>query len=229
MKIPKTFVKENISDEDLKKILNIEEDKLFSKHMDRLVSSCDQFLSQTYGGAEVKYEIGEKTANKYIYNLEDVENLSKRILLTPVWDDSEPEILGFYFSAMINKIIKENDTVNLTLCTKLDGIGSRLAKGTVTVDSNAGSWVGWHMTGGKLKILGDIKDYIAYRMEGGIIIVTGKAGGSVGYQANRGELYINEIEGSITMSCMASVYNSEGKKIWPPDQFKMARGKGTID
>lgn len=230
MKIPKTFVKENISDKDLKKILNLEEDKLFNKHMDRLVSSCDQFLSQAYGSSDVKYEIGEKIASKYLYTLENIENLSKRVLLeaVPLWPNFNVKNLGFYFSALINKIITENDTVKLTLGIKPEGIGSHLAKGKIVVDSSAGGWAGAYMTGGGLVILGNAGDYIGYEMINGIIIVSGRVGGTVGYQANGGEIYADDIESMIALSCKATVYK-KGKKIWPSEPFKMACGKGIID
>lgn len=227
MKIPRTFVKENVSEKDLEKILNPTKDCLFNKKIDRLLSSCDQFLNLAFGNSEVKYGIGEKIAGQYSYTLEDIESLSKRALLEdmPLWPSFNVENLGFYFSALINKIIDENDTVKLALRTKLDGIGSYLAKGKIVVDGNAGSWAGAYMTGGNLVVLNNAGDYIGYEMVNGIITVSGKVGGTVGYQANGGEIYADDIESWIALSCKATVYK-KGKKIWPSEPFEMARYKG---
>lgn len=228
MKVPKTFVSENCSEKFLEKMLNFEKDRFFNRHIDRLVSSCDQFLDLAFGSSDVKYGIGEKIANKYMYTLKDVENLSVRVFLDSPWKAYDAENLGFYLSAMINKIITEDDTIGLTFGIRLAGIGSYLAKGKVVASSNAGSWVGANMTGGRLTILGNAEDYVAYEMKNGIISVTGKVGGTVGYQAQGGEIYVNHIEGMIARSCLATIYR-DGEKIWYPDPTKIATGKGVID
>lgn len=218
MKIPKTFVKENISEKDIERILNLKEkDKIYNRHIDRLFSSCDQFLDSASGSLEVKYNLGEKIANKYLYTLEDIENLSIRILLGHPWGYAEN--LGFYFSALINKIIGKNDTITLTPGMEFDGVGTYLAKGNIIVDGDAGSFVGALMIGGKITILGDTEDYMAYEMKNGVIIVSGSVGGTVGYQAQGGELYVNDVGSMIARSCMANVYKN-GKKIWPNDSSK---------
>lgn len=224
MKIPKTFVKENISDKDLERVLNIgETDKVFNRHVDRLLSSCEKFLDSALGTPESKYELGEKVASNYLYTLENLENLSKRIFLENPWEYSES--LGIYFSALINKIIKKDETVKLTTSVKLECAGMYLAKGNLIVEGNAGSFAGRSMTGGKIIITGDASDYLAYEMKNGIIVVDGKSGGCIGYQADGGELFVKEVESMIAMSCQATVYK-KCVKIWPPD--RRATGKEDI-
>ena len=228
MKVPKTFVQEKGSEKALEKVLNYQEDCLFNKKIECLLSSCYKFLDLKYGNPKAKYDTGKKFTERLDYTLGDIENLSKRISLDPPWGEFEAEDLGFYFSALINNVIKENDTVSLTLGIRLSGVGAYLIRGNTIVYGSVGDWTGKNMDASKLNVFGDAKDYTGYEMTNGIIVISGKTGGLVGYQAKGGEIYVNDIESMIAMSCEASVYK-KGEKIWPTDPFKMARGKGVID
>jgi len=213
MKIPKTFVKENISDKELERILSLDKyNNIFNKRIDHLLSGCEEFLHSAAGIPEFKYKLGEKIASNYVYNIEDLENLSMRILLEQPWSCADN--LGFYFSALINKIMKNDCTIKITTSTNFDGLGMYLEKGNLIISDNAGSFTGKGVTGEKMMILGDVKDYLAYEMKDGIIVVEGKVGECVGYQATSGELFLNELESNIARSCEAKVFK-KGVKIWP--------------
>lgn len=225
MKIPKTFVKEKGSDKDLEKLLDVDKvDKVFNKRIDRLLSGCDDFLHSSSGNSERKYRIGEKFAYEYVYSLEDLENLSLRIFLEEPWNYDDN--LGFYFSALINKIIGESDAVKLTTGVNFDGLGACLKKGNLIIDGKAGAYTGVYMTGGKLIVLGDVEDYLGYEMKNGIITVEGSAGGCIGYQADGGEIFVKDIESMIAMSCQAKVYK-QGVKVWPADRKSYGTGEIT--
>ncbi len=219
MKVPKMFVPEKGSERALEKIINFKEEDLFNTRVERLLSSCYEFLETKYGSQEVKYRVGEDFAKKIIYTLKDVENLSKRISLETPWSEFDAENLGFYFSALVNKIVTEKDTVNLILGMRLSGIGSYLAKGNVIAQGSTGSYTGIRMAGGKLTILGDAADYTGLDMTGGVIRITGKTGLVLGYEAHAGEIYVGDVQNMIARSCKANVYK-KGEKVWPNDSSK---------
>lgn len=212
MRIPKIFIKDG-SEKYLEKMLNSEKDSLFDKKVYRLLSSCYDFLELECGNTDIKYDIGEKFANKLVYTLKDVEDLSKRMSLKPL-QEPDVESLGFYFSALINKVITAEDVITMAFDMGLSGIGSHLAKGNVVVHGDMMFWTGTSMAGGKLTVFGNVRDYTGYEMTNGVIVVSGSTGGTVGYMAQGGEMYFDEIEGMVSMSCKASVYKN-GEKVWP--------------
>jgi formylmethanofuran dehydrogenase subunit C len=63
---------------------------------------------------------------------------------------------------------------------KLDHIGHGLATGSVTVNGNAGAYLGQFMTGGQITVNGNTGIYTACEMKGGQIKVNGNASDFVG-------------------------------------------------
>jgi formylmethanofuran dehydrogenase subunit C len=63
---------------------------------------------------------------------------------------------------------------------KLDHIGHGLASGSITVNGNAGAYLGQFMTGGQITVNGNTGIYTACEMKGGQIKVNGNAGDLVG-------------------------------------------------
>lgn len=65
-------------------------------------------------------------------------------------------------------------------CTKVKLIGSKLSRGTVRVEGNAGMHLGAEMTGGTIECTGDAADWVGAEMKGGRIVIRGNAGHLVG-------------------------------------------------
>lgn len=63
---------------------------------------------------------------------------------------------------------------------KLDHIGHGMSTGTITVNGNAGAYLGQFMTGGEISVNGNTGIYTACEMKGGLIKVNGNAGDFVG-------------------------------------------------
>lgn len=209
MKLPKTFVPEKDLEKVTKELLS------HDLRINRLLVSCEDFLDKSIGTSPaVKYAVGEEFASSIVYDKEDVEELSKRIKLQEGSDVSIEKYLGFYLSALINKVITDQDEIVLALGFELAGIGFYLPRGIVIVKDSVGDWTGGCMTGGKLEIGGNAKDYTGSFMKKGLIIVEGDVGILTGYMAEEGEIFVNGGIESVPQSCRATVYEMD-EKIWP--------------
>ncbi|MBU4502540.1 MAG: hypothetical protein KKA79_08130, partial [Nanoarchaeota archaeon] len=87
-------------------------------------------------------------------------------------NDGEHHI-GFYLSALINKIIQPDDVITLNITEEVDGLGTKLQHGTLIVNGDVGDDVGHAMAGGKLIVKGNIASSVGYCMEGGEIHING--------------------------------------------------------
>ena len=107
---------------------------------------------------------------------------------------------------------------------KMDGIGSNMAAGEITINGNAGHQLGFKMSAGKITVNGNVGDFAASGMSqglisinghvgdflgaaiigerkgmrGGTVLVTGNAGDRVGDQMRRGLILI---EGNVGDYC----------------------------
>lgn len=185
-----------------------------NKTTDYLLRSCEDFLEQQAGKSlELKYGIAEQLAGSITYTKKNIEELSKKIPLNTFIDFDYQKFLGVYLSALINKVVEENDKIELAPDLELNGLGMYLRKGVLLVYNNVHEWTGSNMTGGKLMIFGNAGMYAAHRMKNGILFIKGDLGEIVGFNANGGEIFVDGLVGSVTMSCHAKVY----KKIRSPD------------
>ncbi|MEM2174767.1 MAG: hypothetical protein QXI58_04000, partial [Candidatus Micrarchaeia archaeon] len=136
------------------------------------------------------YEIFSKELNFITYSLKDIEDLC------PIIKGDEDKI-GVYISAVINKIIKDEDEVRLNFGDRrINFIGMYLSKGKIIVEGNAGDFVGSWMKGGSIHIKGNGRNYVGYEMGNGNIIVEGNAGGFVGCRMKGGIIHIKGNAGS---------------------------------
>jgi len=125
------------------------------------------------------------------YTQPDIEEFTRNIMKK----EEDDKFLGFYLSALINKIIQKDDIMNLTLNTYLTGVGAYLQKGTMIVEGNAGRFTG-------------------YGMEDGEIIVEGNAGNYTGHEMTGGKIFVNGKIGILDENCKGTIYN-KGKKMRP--------------
>lgn len=65
-------------------------------------------------------------------------------------------------------------------CDKLDGIGSNMTSGAITVTGNAGAYLGLAMQSGRIVVRGDAGAYAAAGMRGGQVEIGGNAGDHLG-------------------------------------------------
>ena len=65
-------------------------------------------------------------------------------------------------------------------CDKLDYLGAHMSSGCITIEGEAGSYLGFAMAQGKIKCLGNTLDYAACNMAGGLITIHGNTGNFLG-------------------------------------------------
>lgn len=63
---------------------------------------------------------------------------------------------------------------------KLDNIGKGLTGGAVTVEGDAGAYLGMQMKGGKIEVSGNVGAYAACEMKNGEVLIRGNAGDFLG-------------------------------------------------
>lgn len=218
MKIPKTFIpKKNVSIESLlrKSRINNSENEVMEYNMYTvmdLLENCQKFvweLKDSYKLDKI-YEIGEDLAKKTSFTAWDINELSKRIVIKY---DSE-RYLGFYLSALVNKIIKESNNIILEPKEELFGIGAYQQEGTTVVKGNIGYFAGHFLGGGTLIVEGNTGNSTGNGMELGKIVITGEAGKYTGDFMTGGEIIAYGEIKSIGSNCKGTIY-SMGKKVWP--------------
>lgn len=69
-----------------------------------------------------------------------------------------------------------SDLVILNACDKLDRIGQSMRQGRITVEGDAGAWLGCGMAGGEIEVTGNAGAYAAAAMKKGSIHVRGNVG-----------------------------------------------------
>jgi formylmethanofuran dehydrogenase subunit C len=65
-------------------------------------------------------------------------------------------------------------------CSRCDGIGAGMTRGTITVDGDAGAYLGLQMRGGAIRVRGNAGLGAATEMHGGIVEIDGKAADFLG-------------------------------------------------
>lgn len=187
MKLPKSFISKKVLDQ----LKEPEEQTCNPKTVEYLLETCEEFLEtydkflqkQTDSDYKAAYSIGEELAKEIKYAKLDVEELSQKIkeeTLNYSWQprieskNKERRYLGIYISALINKVIKEDDIITLKLNLELEAIGMRLKRGTLITQGNVGNYLGSEMEGGEIVAEGRVKDFIGLSMKGGKITLKGE-------------------------------------------------------
>ncbi|MBM3200379.1 hypothetical protein FJZ53_05555 [Candidatus Woesearchaeota archaeon] len=222
MKIPELFLQEKGLNERVDRLLK-HSAKNHTKTVERIICQCEYFLEQEQGvNGDNKYIIGRTLANQIFYTKRDVEEFSKVLMKDPILSNvlEQESGLGFFFSALINKVLKKKEKINLHMGGKINGMGAYLERGELLVHGDVHNWAGFFLNGGTVKILGSARDYTAHGMNKGRLYVKDNLGGTVGYQAIGGEILFDNFDGgTVAMSCQANVYLKE-KKIWPKEKVK---------
>lgn len=160
------------------------------KIVEYLLDSCCEFLEDYKKSLQDRradidfkaaYRLGKKLAKEMKYTKYDLEELVQKLgTEEKLWklQAGKGKYLGFYLSALVNKIITKNDNIILEGYVNLIGLGSHLERGTVTIRGDVSNYAGAFMKGGELIVKGWVGNFIGIGMKGGRITVKG------GIQAN---------------------------------------------
>lgn len=232
MRIPGLFIPEheNLERKTQELLTKKPKRKQESPALKELLHGCETFLKKQEKIEPLeKYHIAKMVANGMRYTKQDIEKLAEKI-----GDHYRDDFfLGFYLSALINRIITEKDHITLPLDTELSGLGSHLERGKVEVEWSAYSHTGDCMKGGELIIQGDTTsftacymtggllktrkmiDYACYFMKGGKAITEQITGIEPGCgMEKKSELWITKNTTRISPNCKGTIY-LKNKKIWP--------------
>lgn len=183
MKIPKTFTVDRDLDHKIEKYKNGEVYR--PETLIDLLEGCKSFLREKSKYLKYRHldnlfimpevwEIGERIAGEMNYTKYDLEELSKQVNVKELKIiDTGATTVGVYVSMLVNKIIKENETITLFPVDKLTGLGGYLKKGILVVDGDVDKFAGFEMEGEKLMITGSAGYYLGEQMKSGKLIVQG--------------------------------------------------------
>ncbi|MDP2906416.1 MAG: hypothetical protein Q8O03_00600 [Nanoarchaeota archaeon] len=214
MKIPKTFIPNKDLEETIETLLleKTDENNYDKEALSRLLKSFGTFtkqLEKIHPYLDDIYKLGENLANKMPYfTKDDLEELSKRLISK----DNLNLYSGFYLSALVNKIITENDVITLNINLELYGISAYQKKGTTIVKGDLGYFTGHFLEGATLIVEGNTGNRTGNGMKIGKIVVTGGTGEDTGDFMTGGEIITYGKIKSIASSCKGTIY-SQGKKL----------------
>lgn len=215
MKIPKTFIPEKNLDRTLETLLLENQDSEGfgdKKAVAALLTSFDTFTKQrlaVFYSTEEIYNVGKKIADQMThFTKDDLEGLSRRLNAKNCND----LFLGLYISALINRIINENDTVTLHLDVPLNWIGAYQEKGTTAINGDLGYFTGLFLQGGTLLVEGNTGHRTGNGMEAGKIVITGRTGEDTGDFMKGGEIITYGPIKAVSSNCRGTIY-SMGKRL----------------
>lgn len=221
MKIPKTFTPDKNLEEYVERLLSEKPDlKSYNENTVRIIlKKCRAFLDKQTDISNLSrvYQLGEDLVQELDYTKGDLEEASQRIELY----SKEDRYAGFYFSALINKIITEQEVINLKFYEELSGAGACLKTGTLIIDGYVRFALGHCMEGGEILTKKDAGIDVGNGMVNGRIIVKGDVGDSVGIFSKGGDIVIYGNIGKIADNCKARIFkwdehNAKSEQIWPP-------------
>lgn len=206
MKIPTIFLPEQRSlerniEDILKKEMDARPDPVAVK---ALLKSCEELskvrLELNNSNPEVPemYERYNQLAEKIDYSKKDLERFCRILYLEK---NSGDVFLGLYISALVNKIIKEEDDIILEPAFKLSGLGAFLPRGSLRIIGNTLAYTGAYMAGGALVLVGDSGSFTGMKKKGGDITVTHDAGSFAASYMEGGTFKAKKLE-SFSVYCM---------------------------
>jgi len=214
MKIPKIFTPDKNLDKRIEQLLSEKVDMKGhdEKTVGELLKKCRTFINRQAGVSNLEntYQIGERLADELEFTKEDVEESVQRIRHYSEKD----RYSGFYFSALINKIITKKDVVNLNFYEELAGLGAYLKTGTLILDGYVGFALGHCMEGGTIITKKDAGSDVGNGMLNGRIIINGNTGHSTGIFSKGGDIIVYGNIEKIADTCKARIFKGD-KQIWP--------------
>lgn len=208
MNIPKGFAPKT-NEKNL--IQLIEGSKIHKIRVNKLLQSCEEFIRE--GGSRQSinwYELGKDLSEKIEYTKYDLEGLSKKLEIK--WP--QDPLLGFYLSALVNKIITAQDFIILKPKLKLVGLGTYLERGVLRIEQDLNSFAGTRMKGGTLIIDGSVNYNAGEGMQGGFLQIHKCAGRNLGQNSKGGIIRVYGTISDISPNCKAKVYLKK-EQVWP--------------
>lgn len=95
----------------------------------------------------------------------------------PLWVGNQQTAAGNLFAIEgdeLDRIVIQSDS------DRLDGIGSGMTRGSLTVEGRAGAYLGQGMRGGEIRVSGDAGLFAGSGMSGGVLRIDGSAGDFLG-------------------------------------------------
>lgn len=193
MKLPTSFIPSEARIEKQTKNLLKNKPRLSPSpfNLESMTIGCGNFLASK----DWSYELAEDTVKEINYTKYELQPFCEQL---PYYEqDKWFHWIGFYLSALINKIIKKDEEIKIYLPNtniRIDLIGSSFEIGKLIVFGNTGRWTGFKMKGGEVVINGDTEDFTGYGMAQGRITIKGKAKGYTGEKMVGGKISAKEIE-----------------------------------
>ena len=155
-----------------------------------------------------KYASSKLESLNFIAN--DISNFANLISREHFTDKANYWTAGLFISAAVNKIIKKDERMIMSfgnLRHPVDCIGYKLVQGIITLQDNAGDYLGESMSGGEIIIQGNAGNYVGYAMSGGKIIIHGNVGDHIGSYMSGGIIQVEGQVGSIAKSCKGRIHH----------------------
>lgn len=219
MKLPKSFIPKKNLDKNMKELL-VKKQSHNPETLQLLIEHSKEFIEKQKQLKEPNliYYMGESLIRDLTYNKKDLEAFSKMITV----EKEEDRYLGFYLSALINKLGYVEKEIILQVNAKLRGIGTHLNKAvsfkdiTLNIEGDVYSHAGFFMRKGKLVIGGNAGNHAGTWMEGGELIVEGSVGEYTGYRMEKHATMrvYGKIESIHEATCKGEIYQGD-KLVWP--------------
>lgn len=158
MKLPQTFIPSNKARiaKKTKTVLKPKKQKISCANLIALLKGFEKFLEEEcHDFDEI---IVDEIATEIDYSTYDIQAFCNEL---PKYENHEKFFrTGFYLTALVNKIIKENERITLKLPEtdpKVWYLGHEFDKGRLVIHGDTGCETGHWMWGGIMKIYGNIE------------------------------------------------------------------------
>ncbi|MCG2717431.1 MAG: hypothetical protein L6408_01170 [Nanoarchaeota archaeon] len=193
MKLPKSFRPDKDLEENIQRLLESEgyDQESFDSHtVEGLLMCCDDFLYECSRQMTTPLRsVAKSVLGSATYTKNELEVLSRSMK-----SDDGTNILGFFFSELINNIIDPTMVLNLKFNYPFDGLCAELGFGVVKIKGNVGRYLGQCMDGGSIIVEGNAGSWLGHMMYNGNITVNGDADFRVGDEMKGGSI---EVYGSV--------------------------------
>jgi len=203
MKLPKIFVPKKDLEWKLDELLKHSKDSDVP-NIQELVYGCEEFLKHTKNVKldgplimeeekfDYLYSVGNNLSNYMDYTLDDIRGLSDLLGELKL----ENSLLGYYLSILINKVIEDDDELEIPYLG--EGLGTSMTKGTLIINGDAGDALGYCMQGGKIVVRGNAGNRVGNWMKDGMIVVRNDIGDYTGFFSSDGSIVVGGNAGDDT-------------------------------
>jgi hypothetical protein len=143
------------------------------------------------GALQGCYDAAKGATNSINCSRDDVLRFAERLYSESDGPVSPEKLLhGPYLAALINKVIADDDVMEIRTKYSLPCLGAYLERGTLKIVGDAGYCAGYQMSGGRLEIIGDSGEFSGKKMSRGDIVISGYAR-DIGDQMSGGNIIVS--------------------------------------